>query len=387
MRNATRDSPLIPLALIVVGLVISLDALSVFWSQMERRDFGAFYASGRAWNQAADVYSAGRTDLPNLNPPSMVALVFAPLARLPLPMAGILWQCLGVAALAFAVLRGWRELAVDFETVVTALGALLVTVAARYVWLEGQITWLLMVPSTLAWIAYRRKAPIAAGVWLGLIVAVKPFFAVTAIALGIPVALTTVAVAAAITAVGVLVTSLTPWQQWLALGSGISVTWPSSASLWTLGTRLVGATPHDVVAWTSLPLVVAVCTFVVALAGIAAAFAQDDRDARWTIAIGLALLVSPLGWIYYMPLAWGAVLALWLERQRTLLLSIALVLCCIPMHVNFWAIEHGRVAGATLGASFTWAVLLMLIAAQAPTMRRSVQSRRPNPESPRATST
>src|SRR5688572_17908457 len=137
MSKATRGSPLIPLALIVVGLVISLDALSVFWSQMERRDFGAFYASGRAWNQAADVYSAGRTDLPNLNPPSVVALVFAPLARLPLPTAGILWQCLGVGALAFAVLRGRRELAVDTETVVTALGALLVTVAARYVWLEG----------------------------------------------------------------------------------------------------------------------------------------------------------------------------------------------------------------------------------------------------------
>ncbi len=223
--------------------------------------------------------------------------------------------------------------------------------------------------------------------WLGLIVAVKPFFVVTAFALGLPVALTTVAVASALTAVGVLVTSLAPWQQWLSLGSHISVTWPLSASVWTLGARLVGATPHDFVTWTSLPLAVAVCTFVVALAGVAAAFAQDDRDARWTIAIGLALLVSPLGWIYYVPLVWGAVLALWLEKHHRLLLSTALVLCCIPMHVNFWAIEHGRVAGATLGASFTWAVLLMLIAAQAPTMRRSVQSCTPNPESPRATST
>lgn len=387
MRKATRGSPLLPLALIVFGLVISLEALSVFWSQMERRDFGAFYASGRAWNQGADVYSAGRTDLPNLNPPSMVALVFAPLARLPLPMAGILWQCLGVAALVFVVIRGRRELAVDTATAITALGALLVTVAARYVWLEGQITWLLMMPATLAWIAYRRSAPILSGVWLGLIVAVKPFFAITAVALGIPVALTTAAVAAAITAVGVLVTSLTPWQQWLALGSGISVTWPSSASLWTLGTRLVGATPHDVVAWTSLPVAVAVCTFVVAIAGVAAAFAQDNRDARWTIAIGLALLVSPLGWIYYVPLAWGAVLALWLEKERRVLLSTALVLCCIPMHVNFWAIDRGRLAGATLGASFTWAVLLMLIAARAPTMRKSVRSRTPNPESRPATST
>ena len=387
MRKATRGSPLIPLALIVFGLVISLDALSVFWSQMERRDFGAFYASGRAWNQGVDIYSAGRTDLPNLNPPSMVALVFAPLARLPLPMAGILWQCLGVAALMFAVIRGRRELAVDTETVITALGALLVTVAARYVWLEGQITWLLMIPATLAWIAYRRSAPVLSGVWLGLIVAVKPFFAITAVALGIPVALTSAAVAAAITAVGVLVTSLTPWQQWLALGSGISVTWPSSASLWTLGTRLVGATPHDVVTWTSLPVPVAIGTFVVAIAAVAAAFAQDNRDARWMIAIGLALLVSPLGWIYYMPLAWGAVLALWLEKERRVLLTTALVLCCIPMHVNFWAIERGRLAGATLGASFTWAVLLMLIAARAPTMRKSVQSRTPNPESRPATST
>jgi hypothetical protein len=344
----------------VVGLVISLDALSVFWSHMERRDFGAFYASGRAWNERADVYSAGRTDLPNLNPPSMVALVFAPLAHLPLAMAGSLWQCLGIAALAFAVVRGRRELALDTETLVSAVGVLLVTVAARYVWLEGQITWLLMAPATLGWVAYRRGAPIVTGVWLGLIVAIKPFFAITALALGVRVALTAAAVAALITVVGVLVTSLTPWQQWLALGSGISVTWPSSASVWTLGTRLVGATPHDVVTWTSLPLVVAICTLIVAATGCAVAFAQDNRDGRWTIAIGLALLVSPLGWIYYLPLAWGAILAMWLNGGRRRVIGAAVLLCSIPMQVHVWAIAQGRFAGATLGAAYTWAVVLML---------------------------
>ena len=360
MRNPTRGSPTIPLALIVVGLVISLDALSVFWSQIERRDFGAFYASGRAWNEGAAVYSAGRADLPNLNPPSVVALIFAPLARLPLPTAGILWQSLGLSALAFVVVRVRRELAVEPQTIATAIGALLVTVAARYVWLEGQITWLLMVPSTLAWIAYRRNDWLVSGMWLGLIVAIKPFFAVTALALGIPVALTTAAVAVVVSVVGMLVTSVTPWQQWMALGGGISVTWPLSASVWTLGTRLLGATPHDVVAWTALPLAVSICALVVAGGGFAAAFGQDNRDGRWTIAIGLALLLSPLGWVYYLPLAWPGMVALSLQSRRSVLLLTAVVLCCIPMRVHFWAIGYGRLAGATLGAAYTWAVALML---------------------------
>jgi hypothetical protein len=377
----------VPLILAVVALIYTLDALWIFWSLIERRDFGAFYASGRAFNHGGDIYNAGRADLPNLNPPSLIALLFGPLARLSLPSAGILWQCLGVVSLAFAALRVRRELALDSRTAVIAIGALLVTVAARYVWLEGQVTWLLLVPSTFAWVAYRRNARMASGMWLGLIVAVKPFFAVTAFALGLPVALTTVAVASALTAVGVLVTSLAPWQQWLSLGSHISVTWPLSASVWTLGARLVGATPHDFVTWTSLPSAVAVSAVIVALAGVRIAFAQVNRDAQWTIAIVLALLVSPLGWIYYLPLAWGAVVALLLESQRTVLLPVALLLLCIPMQVHFWAIGLGRVAGATIGASFTWALLLMLVAAQAPTMRRSVQSRTPNPDSPRATST
>jgi hypothetical protein len=387
MSKRRHGSPLLPIALLAVGVVITLDALSVFWSQMERRDFGAFYASGHAWNVGAEVYSAGRADLPNLNPPSVVALVFAPLARLPLSSAGILWQGLGLLALTFTVIRVRRELAVEVDVTVTVFGALLVTVAARYVWLEGQITWLLMVPSMFAWIAYRRNNSLISGLWLGLIVAIKPFFAVTAIALGLPVALTTAVVAATLTAFGVFVTSLAPWQQWLALGSGISVSWPSSGSLWTLGTRLVGATPHDVVAWTSLPLAVAVCTVIVALIGAAAAFTEDNRDARWTIATGLALLVSPLGWIYYLPLAWGAMVAVWLEKGRAVPLSAAVLLCCIPMHVHFWAIGLGRLAGVTLGASYTWGLLLMLAAVRAPAKRRSIQSHTPNPGSPPAIST
>jgi hypothetical protein len=387
VNERKRDSLEVPLILAVVALIYTLDALWIFWSQLERRDFGAFYASGQAFNQGGEIYKAGRADLPNLNPPSLVALVFGPLARLALPSAGILWQCLGAVSFAFAARRVRRELALDRRTAVTAIGALMVTGAARYVWLEGQVTWLLIVPSTFAWTAYRRNARIASGMWLGLIVAVKPFFAVTAFALGLPVALTTVAVASALTAAGVLVTSLAPWQQWLSLGSHVTVTWPLSASVWTLGARLVGATPYDFVTWTSLPSAVAVCAVIVALAGVRMALAQVNRDARWTIALVLALLVSPLGWIYYLPLAWGAVVALWLERRRTVLLPVALLLLCIPMQVHFWAIGLGRLAGATIGASFTWALLLMLIAAQPPTMRRSVQPRTPNPGSPRATST
>jgi hypothetical protein len=363
--GSSRRPPLTLVSVVVlaVAAVSTLDALAIFWTQMAQRDFGAFYSSGLAWNQSTAMYAGGRPDLPNLNPPGVVAVIFGPLARLPLRPAGILWQLLGTAALTLAAWRTARELTLRRDAAVLAVAILMATIPARYVWLEGQITWLLLVPATESWIAFRRGAFVMSGAWLGVIVAIKPFLGIAALALGIPVAATAAAISAGLTGLGVLITSVEPWQQWLALGPGISVTWPLSGSVWTLGTRAIGAAPLDVVVWTSLPWIVMGIAAVVAAAGLIAAHSLRDPDARWTVSIAVALLISPLGWIYYLPFVAPSLVAQWQGRRWSAPMTAAICLCCIPMNLYYSAIERGWLAGMTLGAAYTWTLVLILIGA------------------------
>lgn len=359
----TAVHPTVVLLLLVIGLVSTADALGIFWRDMDRRDFGAFYYSGRAWNSGEAIYQSGRADLPNLNPPAVVALVFAPLARLPLRAAGVLWQMLGAAALAFCAWRVAHAVSLPRREALFACSVLLVSVPARYVWLEGQITWMLLIPATESWLAYRRKAFVAAGFWLSPVIAAKPFFALTGLALGVPALLAAGAGSLALTVLGMTVTSPGLLQEWLSLGPRISVTWPSSASLWTLGARLRGAKPLDVFIWTDLPAPVVALFAIVALALLFLAYRQRDLDARWVAAVAIALLLSPLGWIYYLPLAAGALTALWSTGRWSAWLTAAVLALCLPMIVLFRAIDQSWWAAATLGAAYTWALLTIGVCA------------------------
>jgi hypothetical protein len=353
-------SPLVAVALLAFGLVYTTDALRIFWSDMPRRDFGAFYFSGQAWNAGRSIYDAGRSDLPNLNPPSAIAVLFAPLAEVPLRAAGALWQLLGAAALGVSAWRIARALSLPMHAGLAAAGIGLLSVAARYVWLEGQITWLLLVPATEAWLAYRSRSPVVAGVWLGVIIAIKPFFALAALALGVRTTLGAGVLSAGLTVLSLPFTSLTPWQEWLALGPRISITWPLSGSVWTLGARAEGAAPMDVVFWTTLSPLTLSAIAAAALLGAVAAVRQRDPDARWTSAIAVALLLSPLGWIYYLPFAAGALVALWSTSRWSPWLTAAIFTCCLPMNVLFQAIAAGRWAAVSLGAAYTWALLTIV---------------------------
>jgi alpha-1,2-mannosyltransferase len=368
----------VTIAIVATALVSSVDAFGIFWRDMARRDFGAFYYSGRAWNAGEPVYTAGRSDLPNLNPPSAIAILFAPLARLPLPLAGVLWQAAGMAALLLVLLRVGTALDLPRAVMLQGSGVLLVSVSARHVWLEGQMTWLLLVPAAEAWLAYRRQSNLVAGMWLGPIVAVKPFFAVGVLVLGAPAVVGAGVTSLLLTLASLPLTTVEPWRQWLALGPRISITWPASASLWTLSARAEGAMPTDVAIWTQLSngSFVAVAASGALLALLT--WRISDRDARWTAAICLTLLISPLGWIYYLPLAAPALIALWSRGRWSRWLTAGVCLCCVPMIVPFSAIAIGRWAAVSIGAGYTWALAAIVLGAQRSDLATATE-RRPDP--------
>lgn len=210
-----------PLVLIGVAVCLALATAVAVWvvssTHMENLDFFSFWAGGRLVLTGLDPYDevewlrvhqqAGSTWLenPTFVYPLPVALLFAPLALLPLPTAATLWLVLsqmlilGAVALTAAAL-GWNRvqkyipfviLGVAFfrPTIVIILYGqftalpLFVTAAAMYSWARGRWFWggaivalialkptsaLVFLPAICIWLLWRRQFSGLAGVGLTL---------------------------------------------------------------------------------------------------------------------------------------------------------------------------------------------------------------------------
>ncbi len=145
-RDSTRTEDLTPLVMVLaVASWLTAFALFAFWRVgMDRSDFFLFVASGQAWLDGSNMYPLDQN--PNLNPPTAVAVLFAPLARLPYVVAQILWTVCGAAALVGSLRTAAKELRLTRVQVLWILGITNITHAAFLIWMQGQLTWLLMYP-------------------------------------------------------------------------------------------------------------------------------------------------------------------------------------------------------------------------------------------------
>ena len=179
--------------------------------------------------------------------------------------------------------------------------------AAFLVFAFGQVTWILLWPATMAWVAYRRNRRFVAGAWFGVLVAVKPMFAISALVLSWPVWITAGVVSLSITVIAMTVTGWTAWSQWIAIGSGISwIEDPLSASVWGLLARF-----EHVSRLRDLTMGSVVLGAVLACWASWRALSVTDPDRRLVCAWLLQATIAPLGWIYYLPLAFGPAAASW----------------------------------------------------------------------------
>jgi hypothetical protein len=362
---------------LIIGAALTIFSVVGFFTRPSQADFTMFYDSGLAWLEGRAPYTHAHA---NLNPPLVVAAVFAPLARLPYKAAQAVWFAASVLAFLLSLRVVARTLQLNRPQLLGLLAALSVTYPWCLLWFGGQVTFLLMYPFSRAWAALRSGAEVSAGVWLAAVIVFKPPFALLALALPMRTWIVAGVISASASGAAVLWTGWEPWRAWLAFGGEVRwLSWADNASLWGVFTRaqsgwLGGGTLNDVPApgWVLLALV--------ATLGFLRTVREGNADRRVALAIVWLLLVLPLGWVYYLPLAAGALYAVWTHSRWA---WASLVMCCVPVPL-IYPLVTSRWRAATLGSVYAIGLICAWLAlgrrpasAEAPTYTTLPASRQP----------
>ena len=380
------------IALALVGVLAVAFAyyalmVKVMFTVLHMNDFGKFYYSARAFLDGGDMYgpnpatavpvSATETrQLWNMNPPHFHVLVL-PLARLsPLP-AYVIWSIESLIALVLSVAVITRELRLRWSAsrLLWALTGFVVCSATLAVIVTGQLSFILLLPVTLAWRAARHGQWPRAGAWLGLVGSVKPFFGI----FGLYFLLTKrfrAAEAMAITGVACVLVGLAVfgWQSyhaWITALRGVTWPWlPMNGSIAALLARTFAESPSFSPS-TLAPGLVSTAT-ALATAGVVVVTALAVRndhsaeaaDRAFALLLLTAQLIGPLGWVYYLWFLAGPIAALWpgfrqrpsAARGRLIWLAVPGLLCPMELTVR-WG-QHSW-AAPTIGSIYTWTTLFM----------------------------
>lgn len=375
------------LAVVLAALACALVAghLRLWRATVEDRagqDFGIFLASVRHAVAGRSLYAptplrsrtGGTGTAPlNLNLPHTNLIVW-PLAALPDRVAIVTWAAGGLALLVASSAAalgalGWR---LRWLPTLAAVVYLLAWAPSAAFTLTAQVSFVLMLPVTAAWLAQRSGRPRAAGVWLGLAAAMKPFLLIFLPYFALTRqwrALSAMAVAiAAVCAVGVAFFGVDAYVEWLAQLPRIA--WSAhyfNASLVGVLQRSLGRSAYGLLAEAPqlvLPLAavlsaaVAVATFRVLLR------ARPSRvDGAWAALLLLALLISPLGWNYYLWMAlWPAAALIAAERpwRQPRAADVCLIAGLAGWlwwgKMTLWG-QPAPLATVTFGSMYFWALL------------------------------
>lgn len=298
------------MAATVLAAVVTVLALHAFFViSPYRTDFRGRYNEGSAWRNRGQLYTLN----PSLNthPPIVTALFFSPLSRLPYRSAQALATCLNMIGVLASLRRIARELRLTPLRVVWMSSLLLASQGMFQQWAMGQFIGILLYPVTRAWIAYRSGYNTSAGLWLLPVVVIKPPLVLLALLLPFRSWAATLGGALVVFAIAIVVTGIDPWGAWLRAGSEINwLALPLNASLWGMAARWQQGSCRALrmgeLAWPAI-------ASVVAAAGALwwHGIRQTDHDRRFLCAGLWSVLLSPLGWVYYLPLVTGAATATW----------------------------------------------------------------------------
>lgn len=349
-------------------------------------DFTIFYYTARMVREGRPMYGPLPAEygldwqgphLGNLNPPHFQLLV-TPLVPLGYRGALVAWLVANLAVVAVAAWLVVRELRPTLTAKRVMVTTLLVFASAAWtsVAVTGEMSLALLLPFTGAWMAARRGRWEIAAALLGLAASVKVFLLVFGAWLLVARRWRSLAAmaagAAAPVLVGAAVYGPSTYADWARGLAGVGWWWlPMNVSLRGLTERLFAS--HDifraVVEAPALarPLWIALATAVV---GVAAwrtwpSNRAPDADRLFALLLVAALLVSPLGWIYYLPLVTGPILALVMRREFAgpgiggiALAVAALGFLYVPMEMT----EKGQpsaLATLALACAHSWGALLL----------------------------
>ena len=369
---------------VVLGILLALlylTAMSRVLVKLHMNDFGKFYYSTRMFLDGQDMYGPNpATDIPvnvdgtsqqfwNMNPPHFHLLVL-PLATLPPMQALAGWALMNLAALLMSVRMIVRELGLRLtpSRVLWALLGFLWCSATCAVLITGQVTFLLALPFTYAWVHARRGDWTRAGIALGLLICIKPFFGVFGIYLLLVrqfrAAIWAAASGAAAVLAGLLVFGPETYLAWSTAVKSIAWLWaPMNGSVQSFFSRTFSPSPLFPGAF-SVPGVIVplgalgcVIVLVVAYLRLRRDTAPPAVDHSFALLLLTALLVTPLGWVYYWWLLAGPLAGICLARR----LDGRLVAAVLPglLYPPLFVSQYGALwwVPPTIGSVYFWAAL------------------------------
>jgi len=146
------------------------------------------------------------------------------------------------------------------------------------------------------------------------------------------------------------------WRAWLDTTAAVPfVGYLNNASLWAIAAR-AGRT-HTVmeVGWLAAALILGVGVVILAMT-----HRERDLDRRWMAALLFALLLSPLGWIYYVPLLIGPLVSALRNPSTSRIFRASLVGFAIPAFaLGSWRAVSNPAVLLTVASIYTWSVLSM----------------------------
>lgn len=301
---------------LVVGLwmlaaVNTALTLNAFLNDLWLTDFTAFYDSAADYWRIGDLYRPHFNI--NLNPPHVSVLLFTPLIGFDVRTAAIVWTIVSavcVVAALWLLQSEWKLPRARMELVVGMVAA---SIALNHSWREGQVGGLLLILSSMAWIALRRQR-LSASVWLALAASVKPWIVPSLVAVRRRVAVIAAGIGLLGLIAGVLAFGVDNWIRWWAQVSAAKETFfdgPFNISLHGLIARLAsidGPAKRSVVipAWIAASLILCAVTWL-----------KQGRDETraWLLWLLVGILISPISWAYYLVVLTGPLVA-WGEMQR-----------------------------------------------------------------------
>ena len=373
----------------------------LIWALVVRfkiNDFGKFYYSALAFLNSEDMYGPNPATLGqigpnfaqhfwNLNPPHF-HLFILPLGTLSPLMAITIWGIISFAAFFLGLQWIGKELQLDptaWQRRFIVLG-ILGFAGTGGLLLTGQLSLLLFLPLTLAWIHARNGRWERSGAYLGLVMSIKPFMLIFLPYFIIRRQIKPFAVSLSIVMlsfmVGLMTFGIEAHVSWIRNLSIMDWAWPPmNASIFGALKRTLTETPLHGVALNVESASYVLWLLLSFTMGSIALFTttQDNSslstDRTFAVLTLTALLISPLGWIYYFFFLFGPLTSLvinwWSQKSiqldgkltnrsdwRKLLLLMAMPGFLVPPEATLF-FQPNFLATLTLGSIYFWSTITL----------------------------
>jgi hypothetical protein len=364
----------------IVALTYNAFLLDTLVGHLHFNDFGKFYYSALNFLSGRELYSPTPATLIqvsdnefrqfwNLNPP-FFTLLMLPLAYFPPQTAFALWSLMSLLAFAFSM----RLVILESGIRMTAMQLLVFAVALCWfvgttsLVATGQLSWLLMWPVTSGWQAVRRQRWNKAGILWGLCISVKPLL-LPVLGYFVIRRRYRAAVLSCISIFVVFIISFAIFgidahREWLlAMSQSTGWAWASmNASLLSILSRSLTPTPfYRPLADLSflvrpLWLVGSIGVGLIVLRCLHITRDELKMDEDLLVILLAALIVSPLGWVYYLWLLFGPAFSIANRYPLSPLIKLALLAFLCPFHLTMFG-QPSPLMTLSFGSLYAWATL------------------------------